>query len=124
MILLFLALAQTTAPATPGVGGGLGGFIVPMTLMLVIMYFLMIRPQRKRAADQQRLIASMKTGDKVVTSAPWPARTRPASSLAPPPPCLAPPAPAALAATDRSGPARKSPAPAVRGRPHSPAALR
>lgn len=69
MILLFLALAQTTAPATPGVGGGLGGFIVPMTLMLVIMYFLMIRPQRKRAADQQRLIASMKTGDKVVTSA-------------------------------------------------------
>ena len=50
-------------------GGGLGGFIVPMTLMLVIMYFLMIRPQRKRQADQKRLIDSMKTGDKVVTNA-------------------------------------------------------
>lgn len=40
-----------------------------MTLMLVIMYFLMIRPQRKRQADQKRLIDSMKTGDKVVTNA-------------------------------------------------------
>jgi preprotein translocase subunit YajC len=35
----------------------------------VIMYFLMIRPQKKRQADQARLIASMKTGDKVVTNA-------------------------------------------------------
>jgi preprotein translocase subunit YajC len=69
MITLLLAQAQTTAPATPGIGGGLGGFIVPMTLMLVIMYFLMIRPQRKRQADQKRLIDSMKTGDKVVTNA-------------------------------------------------------
>ena len=40
-----------------------------MTLMLVIMYFLMIRPQRKRQADQKRLVDSMKTGDKVVTNA-------------------------------------------------------
>jgi preprotein translocase subunit YajC len=68
MITLILAQAQT-APAAPGVGGGLGGFIVPMTLMLVIMYFLMIRPQKKRQADQKRLIDSMKTGDKVVTNA-------------------------------------------------------
>lgn len=68
MITLILAQA-TAAPATPGVGGGLGGFIVPMTLMLVIMYFLMIRPQKKRQADQKRLIDSMKTGDKVVTNA-------------------------------------------------------
>lgn len=69
MLFLLLAQAQTTAPAAPGVGSGLGGFIVPMTLMLVIMYFLMIRPQKKRQADQARLIASMKTGDKVVTNA-------------------------------------------------------
>ncbi len=66
---LQIILAQAAAPAAPGVGGGLGGFIVPMTLMLVIMYFLMIRPQKKRQADQKRLIDSMKTGDKVVTNA-------------------------------------------------------
>lgn len=67
--MIFLFLAQGTTPAPQGVGSGLGGFIVPMTLMLVIMYFLMIRPQKKRQADQARLIASMKTGDKVVTNA-------------------------------------------------------
>lgn len=68
MLLLILAQAPA-APAAPGASGGLGSFIVPMTLMLVIMYFLMIRPQRKRQQDQQKLINSMKTGDKIVTNA-------------------------------------------------------
>jgi len=50
-------------------GGGLGGFIVPMTLIFVMMYFIMIRPQKKRQAEQQRLISALKTGDRVVTNA-------------------------------------------------------
>ena len=33
------------------------------------MYFLMIRPQRKRQQEQQRLISALKTGDKIVTNA-------------------------------------------------------
>ena len=33
------------------------------------MYFVMIRPQKKRQQDQQRLISSVKTGDRVVTNA-------------------------------------------------------
>ena len=33
------------------------------------MYFMMIRPQKKRQQEQQRLISSLKTGDHVVTSA-------------------------------------------------------
>ena len=33
------------------------------------MYFVMIRPQKKRQEQQQKLVASLKTGDKVVTNA-------------------------------------------------------
>ena len=64
--LIFIAQASP-APSSPG--GGLGGFIVPLTLMVIMMYFLMIRPQKKRQTEQQRLISSLKTGDRVVTIA-------------------------------------------------------
>lgn len=50
-------------------GGGLGGFIVPMALIFVMMYFVMIRPQKKRQQEQQRLMSALKTGDRVVTNA-------------------------------------------------------
>ena len=40
-----------------------------MTLIFVMMYFVMIRPQKKRQTEQQRLINALKTGDKVVTNA-------------------------------------------------------
>jgi preprotein translocase subunit YajC len=33
------------------------------------MYFVMIRPQKKRQEQQQKLIGNLKTGDRVVTSA-------------------------------------------------------
>jgi preprotein translocase subunit YajC len=33
------------------------------------MYFVMIRPQKKRQEQQQKLIAGLKTGDRVVTNA-------------------------------------------------------
>ena len=46
----------------------MGGFIVPMTLIFVMMYFLLIRPQKKRQMEQQRLVSALKTGDRVVTN--------------------------------------------------------
>lgn len=36
--------------------------------MIVIMYYVMIRPQSKRQKEHQRLISALKTGDRVVTS--------------------------------------------------------
>ena len=66
MFLLFLAQAQPAAPA-PAPGGGIG-FFVPFIFIFIIMYFVMFRPQKKRQQDQQRLIASLKTGDRVVTN--------------------------------------------------------
>src|SRR5919201_1945823 len=64
MLQAFLAQAQTASPAGPGgVGGGLGG------LFVLMMYFLLIRPQKKRQVEQQRLVSALKTGDRVVTNA-------------------------------------------------------
>ena len=40
----------------------------PMILLVVVFYFILIRPQQQRAKQQARLIASLKSGDKVVTS--------------------------------------------------------
>ena len=37
--------------------------------LIIIMYFVMIRPQKRRQQEQQRLMASLKTGDRVVTNA-------------------------------------------------------
>ena len=40
----------------------------PLIFIGVIFYFLLIRPQQKQRKEQQALISSLKTGDKVVTS--------------------------------------------------------
>ncbi len=50
-------------------GGGIGSFFVPLIFIFIIMYFVMIRPQKKRQEQQQKLIGNLKTGDRVVTNA-------------------------------------------------------
>jgi len=68
MLRTILAQAQTAAPqAMPG--GGIGSFFVPLIFIFIIMYFVMIRPQKKRQEQQQKLIGNLKTGDRVVTNA-------------------------------------------------------
>src|SRR5947199_6958648 len=65
--MLHALLAQALSPASPGPGGGFG-FFVPFIFIFIIMYFVMFRPQKKRQQEQQKLIASLKTGDRVVTN--------------------------------------------------------
>jgi preprotein translocase subunit YajC len=55
------------AGGTTGQGSGLTAF-VPIILMFVIFYFLLIRPQQKKAKAQQEMINSLKKGDRVITS--------------------------------------------------------
>jgi len=70
MFYALLAQAQSAAPtANPQTPGGGIGFFIPFIFIFVIMYFVMIRPQTKRQREQQRLVASLKTGDRVVTNA-------------------------------------------------------
>lgn len=41
--------------------------LLPLIVILVVAYFLMIRPQQKRAKAQQDLLRNLKRGDKVAT---------------------------------------------------------
>lgn len=58
-----VTLAQAT-PQQPNIFATL----LPLVLIVVVMYFLMIRPQQKRQKQHQAMINSLKTGDEVVTS--------------------------------------------------------
>lgn len=48
-------------------GSGLGD-LIPLVLLFVIFYFLLIRPQQKRAKEHKTLLAALKAGDEVVTN--------------------------------------------------------
>lgn len=64
------ALAQTPAPAAgdPAAAPSLLIQLAPMVAIFAIFYFLLIRPQQKRAKDHQAMIAAVRRGDTVVTS--------------------------------------------------------
>jgi len=63
----FLAYAMGGGGAGGGQGGGFGAF-VPLILMFAIFYFLLIRPQQKKAKQHRELLAALKKGDRVVSS--------------------------------------------------------
>ncbi len=46
--------------------GGLGPFI-PLILMFAVFYFLLIRPQQKRAKEHKAMLAALGRGDEVIT---------------------------------------------------------
>ncbi len=61
-----------TAYAMGGGGGGAGGgspfsMLIPFVLVFGIFYFLLIRPQQKRAKAQREMNSSLNKGDEVVT---------------------------------------------------------
>jgi len=54
----------------PGLGGD-GGMLMsllPFILIFVIMYFLILRPQQKRAKEHTELVKNLRRGDTVITS--------------------------------------------------------
>jgi preprotein translocase subunit YajC len=63
--LLADAAPQPAAPAAPG--GLLGNPMVFMVLMMVVMYFILIRPQRNKAKAQEQMQKAMAPGDEVIT---------------------------------------------------------
>ena len=42
--------------------------LVMLGVMLLIFYFLLIRPQQKRAKEHKNMVSSLKRGDNVITS--------------------------------------------------------
>jgi preprotein translocase subunit YajC len=59
----------SSAFAQTATGGDVGliGFL-PIILMFVLLYFLMIRPQMKRAKETKQMIEALQKGDEVITS--------------------------------------------------------
>jgi len=53
-------------------GGGQGGSqiwsFLPIILIFVIFYFLLIRPQQKRAKEHRALLSNVKVGDQILTN--------------------------------------------------------
>ena len=63
--MLFNAANAQTA-GSGGFGSGLGS-LVPLLLIFVIMYFIIIRPQQKKAKEHNQMVAALKRGDQVIT---------------------------------------------------------
>jgi preprotein translocase subunit YajC len=63
--MISLAHAQTVAASSDPTGGLMQ--LLPMILMFVVLWFLMVRPQMKKAKDHKALIAALAKGDEVVT---------------------------------------------------------
>ncbi len=68
--MLGLAFAMGSPPGGGG-GGGQSAImnLVPLIFMFGIFYFLLIRPQQKKAKEHRALLDSLKKGDQVITAA-------------------------------------------------------
>jgi preprotein translocase subunit YajC len=62
-MLISPAFAQGGAP-----GGDMMMSLLPFVLIFVIMYFLILRPQQKRAKQHQDMVKNVRRGDTVITS--------------------------------------------------------
>jgi preprotein translocase subunit YajC len=60
----------SSAFAQSGIGGGDSGLLgfLPIILMFALLYFLMIRPQMKRAKETKAMIEALQKGDEVITA--------------------------------------------------------
>jgi preprotein translocase subunit YajC len=62
-VIISPAYAQAASSGDPGFIG-----LLPIILMFVLLYFLMIRPQMKRAKEQKSMIEALQKGDEVITA--------------------------------------------------------
>lgn len=62
-----VAYAMGAAPSGAGGGGTPLQAFLPLILMFAIFYFLLIRPQQKKAKQHREYLASLKRGDYILT---------------------------------------------------------
>ena len=66
-----LAFAMASPPGgSAAPAGGMAAFqqIIPLVVMFAIFYFLLIRPQQKKAKEHKALLEAIKKGDNVITA--------------------------------------------------------
>lgn len=67
MISLFTSAAYAQAQGAKDAGGSNWMSFIPIVLMVVIFYFLLIRPSQKKEKDRKKMIEALQKGDKVFT---------------------------------------------------------
>src|SRR5438477_11308988 len=65
--LMFITPAFAQATGTPGAGDFVG-MILPLVMIMVVFWFLLIRPQQKRAKEHKELVGKVNRGDTIVTN--------------------------------------------------------
>ena len=61
------AYAMGATGGATGQAGGIAGFL-PIIILFAIFYFLLIRPQQKKAKEHKAMIANLGKGTRIVTS--------------------------------------------------------
>jgi len=68
MLFASTAYAMGSMPGNGAQGGNPIAAFAPLILMFLIFYFLLIRPQQKKAKEHKALLSNLKKGDNVMTS--------------------------------------------------------
>ena len=61
--MISLAHAQAAAPAAPGFTQ-----FLPLIIIFILFWFMLIRPQMKRAKEQKKMLSELAKGDEVITA--------------------------------------------------------
>jgi len=61
--MISFAHAQTAAAAAPGLTD-----FLPLIIIFILFWFMLIRPQMKRAKEQKKMLSELQKGDEVVTA--------------------------------------------------------
>jgi len=65
--MISLAHAQTAAATAPG-GAAMIQQFLPLIVIFILFWFMLIRPQMKRAKEQKQMLSELTKGDEVVTA--------------------------------------------------------
>lgn len=68
LITMAQAAANTGAATATGGALGIASMIIPLALMVLIFWFLIIRPEKKRTKEMQAMLNSLQVADEVVTN--------------------------------------------------------
>ena len=63
-LILAMLLQETPAPRSPG----LGQYLPLFAIMFMIMYFMIIKPQRKKERERLEMLSRVRKNDKVLTT--------------------------------------------------------
>jgi preprotein translocase subunit YajC len=68
VIIALFPAAAWAAEAGASPQGGIASMLMPIALMIVILYFLVYRPQKKKQQQHDQMISSISRGDTVITA--------------------------------------------------------